>query len=101
MKLSIVRVGWTITRTSVLPLRNERPVERSEGMKGLIREVALALGCTLGAAAIGCSTLSTCGDGCGGGGTGLGGSGAGAPPVCSNKGLYDRCYPERYNSLAR
>ena len=65
-------------------------------MKGLIREVALALGCTLGAAVIGCGTLPTCGDasgGCGGGPDG--------PNGCTNKGLYDRCYPQRYNSLAR
>jgi hypothetical protein len=72
-------------------------------MKGLIREVALALGFTLGAAVFGCGTLpTTCGgEGCGGCG-GLGGSGVGSPPpVCSNKDLYDRCYPQRYMSLAR
>jgi hypothetical protein len=69
-------------------------------MKGLIRDVALALGCTLGAATIGCGTLPTCCDGGGGCGGGHG-SGAGAPPVCSNKDLYDRCWPQRYTSLAR
>src|SRR5262245_52344231 len=75
-------------------------------MKGLIRKAALYLGCAVGAAGMGCATTSscgTCGGGCGGGlGAGIGG---GAQPAsancCKNKDLYDRCYPERYNNLAR
>jgi hypothetical protein len=80
-------------------------------MKGLIRKAALALSCAIGAAGLGCETLPTtcggggCGGGCGGGaGAGLADATAGAgngAPVCSNKNLYDRCYPQRYNSLAR
>src|SRR5262245_40549498 len=76
-------------------------------MKGLIREVALALGCAFGAAAIGCGTLPTTGgggSGCGCGG-GLGGSEFGPTAQqmtgCNNKELIDRCWPQRYNSLAQ
>ena len=77
-------------------------------MKGLIREVALVLGCTAVVAGLGCGTLPTaCGpDGCGGGcGSGCGGLCPGATPTaqertgCSNQ-LYDRCWPQRYTNLA-
>jgi hypothetical protein len=73
--------------------------------------MALILGCAVGAAGLGgCGTLPlTCDhNGCGGGNwrDGLP-AGPGASPTaqemtgCSNKDLYDRCYPERYNNLAR
>lgn len=75
-------------------------------MKGLIRKAALWVGCAaVSAAGLGCATTSTCGT-CDSGGRGLIGKvGGGAAPAsascCSNKDLYDRCYPERYNNLAQ
>jgi hypothetical protein len=66
-------------------------------MNGFVRKTALVIGCTLGAAVVGCDTLpKNCTDG---------GAGAGLKPTaqeltsCSNQ-LYDRCWPERYNNLA-
>src|SRR5262245_48731871 len=74
-------------------------------MKGIIRKAALLLGCAVGAAGIGCATTSSCGSDCNGGiglfGRLSGGNGGGSGPCCTNKDLYDRCYPERYNNLAR
>jgi hypothetical protein len=62
-------------------------------MKGFIRKAALVLGCAATATGIGCNTIQTCsscGDGAGS-----------ATTCCTNKGLYDRCYPQRYNNLAQ
>src|SRR5947209_8291178 len=71
-------------------------------MKGLIRKAALYVGCAVGAAGMGCATTSC--TTCGGGAGGLHGGGGALPAsasCCSNKNLYDRCYPERYNNLAQ
>jgi hypothetical protein len=83
-------------------------------MNGFIRKAALLLGCAVGVAGMGCATTSQCGSctsngncgssgNCGGLGRGhLGGAESGATlPCCSNRDLYDRCYPERYSNLAQ
>jgi hypothetical protein len=68
-------------------------------MKGFWRAAAITAGCALGLT-VGCDTLPT--KGCGSCGTGCGdGSGACTAPTGSWKDLYDKCWPERYNTLAR
>ncbi|MGL4554937.1 MAG: hypothetical protein ACRC33_27535 [Gemmataceae bacterium] len=69
-------------------------------MKGFMRAAAVMAGCALGLTT-GCTTLPT--NGCNGAACGAAGCGAGgcAAPTGSCKDLYDPCWPERYNTLAR